>query len=397
LQIGDLKAWIRERSPVTVAAFMDAALYHPDFGYYARAVQRSGRAGDFFTSVDVGPLFGELLARQIGEMHEILHSAFSIQHFDIVEAGAGNGRLSADILRALKRDYPATYDATRLHLVEASAGARAAHADTLAESAGRLASSSPALPDSFEGVLIANELLDAMPVHQVIMREDGLREVYVETRGDHLGLRDGPLSTPRLAEYFAALGTTLESGWRAEVSLAAVDWIREAARKLHRGFMILIDYGHEASELYSVTHSAGTLTSFSGHRSTGPESAATPWLQNPGQQDLTAHVDFTSIRNAAEESGCTNLGFLDQMYFLLALVSAPQATPVGDALPPSREAPRRTSQGVPRLETLSTKERLTLKTLVMPGGLGSTMKVMVLSKGIGTPKLTGLSSYVRVT
>jgi SAM-dependent MidA family methyltransferase len=379
LQNGDVKAWIRERSPVTVAAFMDAALYHPDFGYYARAVQRSGRAGDFFTSVDVGPLFGELLARQIGEMHEILNAEFSIQNFDVVEVGAGNGRLSADILRALKRGDPDTYDATHVHLVEASEAARATHARTLAETADRLASSSPALPDSCEGVLIANELLDAMPVHQVVMREDGLHEVYVESRGDNLGLREGPLSTPRLSEYFAALGTTLEPGWRAEVNLASVDWIREAARKVKRGFIILIDYGHEASELYSVTHSAGTLTSFADHRSTGPESTATPWLRNPGQQDLTAHVDFTSIRNAAETEGCTTLGFLDQMYFLLALVSAGQRLER------------------PRLETLTVKERLALKTLVMPGGLGSTMKVMILGKGVGTPRLTGLSSHVRVT
>src|SRR5262249_17640143 len=175
---------------------MDAALYHPEFGYYARAVQRSGRAGDFFTSVDVGPLFGELLARQIGEMYEILTSEFRIQHFDLVEAGAGNGRLSADILRALKRDAPETYLATHVHLLETSEAARAAQAQTLAETADRLAESSPALPESFEGVLVANELLDAMPVHQVVMREDGLREVYVESQGDDLGLCEGPLSTP---------------------------------------------------------------------------------------------------------------------------------------------------------------------------------------------------------
>jgi SAM-dependent MidA family methyltransferase len=384
LQSGGVKAWIRERSPVTVAAFMDVALYHPEFGYYARAVQRSGRAGDFFTSVDVGPLFGELLARQISEMHGILNSEFRIQNFDVVEAGAGNGRLSADILRALKRDAPDTYAATRVHLVEASEAARATHPQTLAEVADRLASSSPVLPDSFEGVLIANELLDAMPVHQVVMREDGLREVYVENRGDDLGLCEGPLSTPRLAGYFAALGTVLEPGWRAEVSLAAVDWMREASRRLKRGFVILIDYGHEASELYSVTHSAGTLTSFSSHRSAGPESAVTAWLRNPGEQDLTAHVDFTSIRNAADAEGCTTLGFLDQMYFLLALVSSRAS--VGNAL-----------KGVPRIETLTVKERLALKTLVMPGGLGSTMKVMILGKGVGAPKLTALSSHVRVT
>jgi SAM-dependent MidA family methyltransferase len=389
---------------------MDAALYHPQFGYYARAVQRSGRAGDFFTSVDVGPLFGELLALQIDEMASIACDVGSGPsgrpgNFDLVEAGAGNGRLSTDILRALKRDDPVTYDATHVHLVEASEAARATHAQTLAEVADRLASSSPALPDSFEGVLIANELLDAMPVHQVVMRESGLREIYVESRGDGLGLREGPLSTPRLAGYFAALGTTLEPGWRAEVSLAAVDWMREAARRLKRGFVILIDYGHEASELYSVTHSAGTLTSFSSHRSTGPESAETPWLRNPGQQDLTAHVDFTSIRNAAEAEGCRTLGFLDQMYFLLALVSGdrraeppeghPAGTAKGDAVHPASAGDA--LKGVPRIETLTVKERLALKTLVIPGGLGSTMKVMVLGKGVGAPKLTGLSSHVRVT
>ena len=129
------------------------------------------------------------------------------------------------------------------------------------------------MPESFEGVLVANELLDAMPVHQVVMREDGLREIYVESHGSELRLREGPLSTPRLTEYFAAIGASLEPGWRAEVSLAAIDWVREASRRLKRGFIILIDYGHDAAELYSVTHSAGTLTSFAQHRSAGPESA----------------------------------------------------------------------------------------------------------------------------
>ena len=351
---------------------MDAALYHPEFGYYARAVQRSGRAGDFFTSVDVGPLFGELLAKQIAEMAGILNSEFKIQNFDLVEAGAGNGRLTADILRALKRDAPDTYRATRVHLVETSDAARAMHPSTLADSADRLVSSSAMLPESFAGVLLANELLDAMPVHQVVMREDGLREIYVESHDRQLRLREGALSTSRIAEYLAALGVNLEPGWRAEISLAAIGWMREAARKLKRGFIMAIDYGHEAAELYSATHSAGTLTSFAHHRSAGPESAAAPWLRNPGEQDLTAHVDFTSVRRAAEAEGCATLGFLDQMYLLLALVTD-------------------------RLPTLDVKERLALKTLVMPGGLGTTMKVLILGKHVGPRQLAGLSSYARVT
>jgi hypothetical protein len=127
---------------------------------------------------------------------------------------------------------------------------------------------------SFAGILLANELLDAMPVHQVVMREDGLREIYIEYHDRQLRLREGALSTPRIAEHLPALGVNLEPGWRADISLAAIDWMREAARKLKRGFMMAIDYGHEAAELYSVTHSAGTLTSFAHHRSAGPESAA---------------------------------------------------------------------------------------------------------------------------
>ena len=358
---------------MTVAAFMDAALYHPEFGYYARAAQRSGRAGDFFTSVDVGPLFGELVAKQIVEMAGILNSELGIQNWELVEAGAGNGRLSADILRAMKRDAPTTYDRTRLHLVETSAAARAGQRETLGEVADRLESSSTGLPESFAGVLIANELLDAMPVHQVVMREDGLREVYVENVDGVLGTLEGPVSSPRLSNHFADLGVTLEPGWRAEISLAAIDWVRDMARRLTRGFAILIDYGHEATELYSVTHSTGTLTSFVRHTSAGAEAVPpAAWLRDPGEQDLTAHVDFTSVRRAAEAGGCRVLGFLDQTYFLMALATE-------------------------RLDAFDLRQRLALKTLVLPGGLGSTMKVLVLAKGLGTPQLSGCSSYARVT
>jgi SAM-dependent MidA family methyltransferase len=372
---------------MTVAAFMDLALYDADLGYYARAAQRSGRAGDFFTSVDVGPLFGELLAIQIAEMADILRPRGSSPTFDLVEAGAGNARLSADILRAARDRDPAFYDSLRLHLVETSAEARRAQADTLGDVAERLASSTDSLPATFQGVLVANELLDSLPVHQVVMRADGLREVYValsvgrpfqgrlpddDPERVALHLTEGPLSTPALGEYLDRLGVTLEVGWRVEINLRAVDWMRDAARRLERGFIILIDYGHEARELYSAAHAGGTLTAFTRHRSTGPESAPqTPaWLRQPGDQDLTAHVDFTSVRTGAEAEGLTTLGFLDQTYFLLGLLSG-----------------IRNPQSAIR----------NLKTLVMPGGLGSTHKVLILGKGVGTPALRGCSFRMRVT
>jgi SAM-dependent MidA family methyltransferase len=375
LTIEDL---IRERGPLTVAAFMELALYSEN-GYYARAVQRSGRAGDFFTSVDVGPVFGELLAGQIAEMADRL-----LGPFDLVEAGAGNGRLSADILRALRRDVPSAYERLRLHLVESSPAARSVQRATLDEVADRLASSGTELPRSYEGIVIANELLDAMPVHQVVMRQGGLREVYVDAAGERLRAVEGPPSTPALAEYLARAGASLEPGWRAEVGLAAIDWVREATRRLRRGFIILIDYGHEARELYSVTHARGTLTTFARHTMSGSEAAGTPaWLAHAGDQDITAHVDFTSVRSAAEAEGMHTLGFLDQTYFLLALSGLANAVNTVNLENPES------------LVTL--RKRLALKTLLLPGGLGSTHKVLLLGKGVGTPTLRGCSYRVRVT
>ncbi len=351
---------------MTVAAFMDLALYHPDFGYYARAARRTGRAGDFFTSVDVGPLFGRLLAVQLAEMAGLLAAedadgAEAAEAFDVVEAGAGNGQLSADILRAIRTSHPRLYDRLRLHLVEASAEARAAQPVTLGDVADGLASPSPSLPESFEGVLVANELLDAFPVHQVVMRE-GLREIYVrelETGDCGLTTVEGPPSTPALSAYLARLDVILEPGWRAEINLRALDWIRDAARRLRRGFIIAIDYGHEARELYSLGHASGTLTTFSRHVTAGPDTPA--WLERPGEQDITAHVDFTSVRAAAEAEGMTTVALVDQTYFLLGLANLE-----GDAMLQDRRA---------------------LKRGACRGGLGRTTRGLVLGKGVGIPAL----------
>jgi len=365
---------------MTVAAFMDLALYDSELGYYARAAQRSGRAGDFFTSVDVGPLFGELLERQIAEMFAILDSEFPIPNaFDLVEAGAGNGRLAADVLAAARAQHPELHDRLRLHLVEISAEARQAHEAILAGlAAGGRRTSAASLPESFEGVLIANELLDALPVHQVVMREDGMREVFVVERDGGLTTVEGPPSTPALAAYLARLGVALEPGWRTEINLRAVEWVRDAGRRLRRGFLILIDYGHEATALYSAPHAGGTLTSFSRHTMAGPGTGADtpPWLERPGGQDLTAHVDFTSVRAAAEDEGLVTLGFMDQTYFVLGILLG---------------------RGAADPSPVSLRESLALRTLLMPGGLGSTHKVLILGKGVGRPPLLGCSFGQRIT
>jgi SAM-dependent MidA family methyltransferase len=420
LPIADL---IRERGPVTVAAFMDLALNHPHLGYYARSARRSGRQGDFFTSVDVGPIFGELLEVQLAEMAEILRVVPELpgsrlqapgsfpgpqapgfgasglgdflsasrsgpapearspkpDFFDIVDAGASDGRLAADILSAAHRHHPWLYERIQLHLVETSAAARTAQPATLAGLSDRLVFAGASLPDSFEGVIVANELLDALPVHQVVMTADGLRETYViadDAGGRNgLGVELGPLSTPALAEYLSALGVRLERGWRAEINLQALDWIRNVARRIRRGFVILIDYGHDAGVLYSASHATGTLTTFASHRSAGPEwnARTPPWLEDAGERDITAHVDFTSVCAAAEHAGLDTLAILDQTYFLLGLLQARAPTDLDETT------------------------RRALKTLIVPGGLGSTHKVLILGKGVGKPQLTGCSFRVRMT
>jgi SAM-dependent MidA family methyltransferase len=177
------------------------------------------------------------------------------------------------------------------------------------------------------------------------------------------------------------VGAELSPGSRAEVNLEAVAWIRTAARSLERGFLLIVDYGHEAADLYAA--SSGTLTTFHrhttgvpGHRDLGPVAAC---LSHPGECDITAHVDLTAITQAAEAEGLTTLGRLDQTYFLMGLGLA-DLSETGDA--PS--APDR-------------HRSMAFKTLMWPGGLGSTHKVLVFGKGVGTPRLSGCSYRMRLT
>ena len=215
---------VRERGPLTVAAFMDLALYHPELGYYARAAQRSGRAGDFFTSVDVGPLFGELLEVQIAEMARLLavepHWPTRSTSSKPAPATAGSPPTSCG---AAERRHPDAYAGIRLHLVEASAAARAAQRPSSATAADRLVASSDQLPAAFEGVLVANELLDAMPVHQVVMRAEGLREVYVDRRAATAWSRsraNRPHRTARVSRSPGRRGSRTAGASRSTCALA---------------------------------------------------------------------------------------------------------------------------------------------------------------------------------
>lgn len=351
---------IRERGPLTAAEFIELALYHPDYGYYSSAPQRSGRRGDFITSVEVGPLFGEMLAVQLEEMWRKVGGPAT---FDVVEAGAGNGRLMRDVLDAARALSAPFYESLHVTLVERSRTARAVHADVLAPHTGRLMTSQDELPTDVRGAIIANELLDAMPVHLAVMSAAGLREIYVTEVGGQLREMAGDLSTAAIADCVSHSGVRLDEGSRVAVPLEVAEWLERAARSLLRGFLLLIDYGRGAQRLGA---SSPTLTTHWRHTESGDD-----WLCDPGERDITTHLDLTWVRSTAEAAELIPLGATDQTYFLMALG-------ITDRL-----------SDAPDLRSIA--RRRAAKSLILPEGFGGTQKVLVFGKNVGCPALRGLS------
>jgi SAM-dependent MidA family methyltransferase len=248
--------------------------------------------------------------------------------------------------------------------VERSEQARAQCGATLAGHEGPGLKLLADLPTGITGIVFANELLDAMPVHVVAMTASGLAEVYVDERDGRFVERLGPPSVDGLSQYFTRLGLSLEPGARADVNLAAMEWIRQASACLTRGYLVVIDYGHEAHVLFSSASATSTLRSFHRHLAdtAGADDPRTPpWLIAPGSRDLTTHVDFSSVRAEAERSGMVTLVDTDQSRFLLA--AAEQSDLLTELAAPDR-----------------LRDRLALKTLVVPGGMGTTHRVVVFGK-----------------
>jgi SAM-dependent MidA family methyltransferase len=358
-------ARIRNRGPITMAEYMELALYHPEHGYYCSASRRSGRSGDFITSVDVGPLFGELVATQLAECWDILRER-GAEWFDLVEAGAGNGQLTRDILDAAEREFPNFYRAIRVTLVERSPAAARAHAAMLGAHRCRMRSATE-LPRGITGAIVANELLDAMPVHLVVVRGGELREAHVSEQNGELIVVELPVSSARVSALARRLCVGADEGAYLEVSLAAADWIAAAAASIERGFLLLFDYGREPDDPERGTGGRGTLAAYRAH-----VMHQDGWLNRPGEMDLTAHVNLTLLRDLARAEGLTPVGAVDQTYFLTGAGLADRL-PSGSSL----DAIRR---------------RLAARTLMMPGGLGSTIKAMLFAKGAGTPALSGFSA-----
>lgn len=352
--------------PMTFADYMRECLYHPAHGYYSRAETR--RFADFYTSVDVHPIFARLLARQLAEMWE---AAGEPRAFRVVEAGAGTGRLAAQILNFAERKLPAFYAALQYVAVEQSAGRRAAHGVLLERhrSGGRVASVAEIPAEIPVGCVLSNEMLDALPVHRVVAEDGPCKEIFVDWREEAFCELTRPTSTCGIAEYFAQQGISLRGGQQAEACLEACDWIVEVGRRLGRGFVLTIDYGHEAAELYNERHMRGTLLAYQAHR------AGEDFYAAPGEQDLTAHVNFTALDVWGRRSGLERAGLVTQAQFLMALGRPNEFADLYEEKQPESERIR---------------ARLLLKNLIFPEGMGETFRVHIQRKEVSPCRLTGL-------
>jgi SAM-dependent MidA family methyltransferase len=362
--------------PMTFADYMAACLYEPGIGYYTSPGRKVGAEGDFYTSSNVHQVFGRLIAREICRMWETLGAPPA---FTIVEAGAANGRLARDILDAVAEINPPFYAHLCYRLIEAEPTLKDVQLRMLAGHEARLAWNTPGdLAEgrlAFTGCLLSNELIDAMPVHLVEMTPAGLREVHVGVVEGRLAELLLPPSTPELEAYLRGEGIVLVAGQRAEINLAALTWLDGVAGALERGFVMTIDYGYPAAELYSPARLNGTLLCYYRH-----QIEEDPILR-PGEQDITAHVNFTALMERGKEAGLSPVWFGEQYRFLMG------AGMMAELMAMEKSATR---------EEERLKNRLALKKLLLPdGGMGDTFKVLIQAKGVTEPRLLCMSEWGR--
>ncbi|MDJ0796085.1 MAG: class I SAM-dependent methyltransferase [Calothrix sp. MO_167.B12] len=357
---------------ITFAEYMDMVLYHPQHGYYSTQAAKLGKEGDFFTSVHLGADFGELLAEQFVQMWELLGKP---QQFTLVEMGAGQGYLALDILKYIQQQYPDCFHCLDYIIVERSPTLQHIQQEKLSEFPINWQTLDTIASNSVIGCFFSNELVDAMPVHQFRINGGKLQEIYVTTQ-EFSGDEDiskfsqslfvevtGEASTPELQSYFELVGIDIHSyadEYQSEVNLAALQWLSIVAERLQRGYVLTIDYGYPAHRYYNPRRSQGTLQCYWQHQRHN-----NPYI-NIGQQDITAHVDFTALEKWGDRCGLKSVGFTQQGLFLMALG-------LGDRIASLSYTEQPISQLLHRRDTLHQ--------LLDPLGLGG-FGVLLQTKGI---------------
>lgn len=337
---------------------MAMSLFEPGLGYYVSGSQKFGASGDFVTAPEISPLFSYCLARQCSEI--LTHITPDSQK-SILEFGAGSGVMAADILLEMEQlgQLPDCY-----YILEVSADLKQRQYETLQTKAGHLIDRVnwlEQLPDSpFTGIVLANEVLDAMPVHRFYKdstnKHHTVGEYYVAVEDSRFVWRQGALSNEKLQDIVNNIQDQLPNDYSSEINLAATAWVASIASCLHKGVVLIIDYGFPRHEYYHPQRDKGTLMCHYRHHS-HPD----PFFY-PGLQDITAHVDFTAVAEAADAAGLDILGYTNQAFFLLG-------NKIEDYL-------IKRDSNSPEYMKLAQQ----LKTLTMPGEMGELFKVIALGK-----------------
>lgn len=339
---------------IPFAEFMDLALHLPGLGYYAGGSRKFGAEGDFLTAPELTPLFGQSLATQVAQV-------MAMSADEVLEVGAGSGRLAADLMRALDEAGAAP---TRYRILELSGELRARQEAEVAREVPHLASRVQwldALPDRFSGCVVANELLDSMPTHVVAWRPEGVMERGIVVADDRFGWEERP-AAPALAAAAAELPVT--APLISEINLAARAWTAEWGWRLDQGALLLIDYGLPRREFYHPQRDGGTVRCHYRHRSHGDPF----WY--PGLSDITAHVEFTSVAEAGYAAGLSVLGYTSQANFLMNCGIA------------EKLAQRQAAGGEGAYRAMGAAQ-----VLLAPNEMGELFKVIALGRGIGEPLL----------
>jgi SAM-dependent MidA family methyltransferase len=345
-----LKYLIRREGAITFHDWMKAALYDPDGGYYQRADhKRWGREGDYRTSPERTELFAATFA------HYFAMLADELEELTIVECGAGDGSFAAEVLSTLREQYSSIFAGTRYIVCDVSEDALDRCRERLGDFDTRVEFHSD-LVSVNRGIYFANELLDAFPVHRVLKTEQGLLEFYVTVdTSDDFAWTTGPLSTPQLSEFCNTL--ELANGQIVEVNLAIDEWLAQVAARFEHGYLITVDYGAEAVDLYdSAQRREGTLRGFSRH------GFVDNLLAEPGEYDLTTTINWTQVKNSGERLGFQAVEFASQDKFLLKAGLLDQL-----------------EYRLSRAATEADKTALTVgaREMILPGGMGSSFQVLV--------------------
>jgi SAM-dependent MidA family methyltransferase len=349
---------IQKEGPISFFEFMEMALYYPGSGYYTSPEEKIGKRGDFYTSPFITSVFGEMIAKQLEEMWELLGK----QSFSIVEYGAGTGILCRDILGALKKN-PEFYDKLDYCIIEKSPAMREKEREILGEKVSWYDSIGD-LP-VFTGCILSNEVLDNFSVHQVVMEEE-LMEIFVGY--DDSGFLELLRPASReLKEYLEELKVVLPKGYRTEINLQATHWIKEIADRLKQGFVLTIDYGYPSSELYSPKRSQGTIVCYHKHGIN-----YSPYI-NIGKQDITTHINFSALRHWGLKNGIEYAGFTTQSYFLMGLGLT--------------EHLRKKEEGGNSMQYDIKEKAFLIHTFLLD--MGTKFKILLQQKGLEPPVLSG--------